>query len=249
MGRGDCFNGNKNLTQLKLTDMKKLLALIFVFILIDCKKDDFDKVAIPEGAIWVGETIRRDTPIPGYAALAVWAQAATLKGDQSTDELALVTVDHWEVVEIVNQDSMVIYSEEYDFQSPKYFNANEAGLYCRYPRWFDIGCKDEHSEVVNMVAYKGFMTLDIAQTPSTVVHWWTPKLSYRQGAKYCIRARLKIEGKTSVQFGMDYWRTLISGFNVYDASCETSNNCEAWISDWIGETNGEFVTVTVPKRR
>ena len=115
--------------------------------------------------------------------MSIWAQAATLEGDQSTSELALVTVDHWEVIEIVNKDSTVIYSEEYDYQSPKYFNTNEAGLYCRYPRWFDTGCKDEHSEVVNMVANQGFMTLDVAQTPTTVVHWWTPKLNYRIRSK------------------------------------------------------------------
>ena len=229
--------------------MKKFFILFIPFIFSFCTKDELNRAVIPEGAIWLGETIRRDTPISGYSALAIWAQAATLKGDQPTTDQAMVTVDNWEVIEIVNEDSTVIYSEQYDFQSPKYFNTNEAGLYCRYPKWFDTGCKDEHSEVVNMVAYKGFLTLDVAQTPTTVVHWWTPKLSYRQRAKYCIRARLKIEGKTSVQFGMDYWRTLNSGFNVYDASCETSNNCEAWISDWFGETNGKFVTVTVPKRK
>jgi len=229
--------------------MKYFFILFMFVIFFFCKQDDFNKASVPEGAIWLNETIRRDIPIQGYAALVIWAQAATLRSDQPLTELALVTVDYMEVIEIVNKDSSVIFSEHYKYQNPKYFTTNEAGLYCRYPKWFDTGCNDEHSGVVNMVAYNDFLTLDISQTPTNIVHWWAPKLNYRQGAKYCVRARLKIEGKTAVQFGMDYWRTLNSGFNGYDFSCETSNNCEAWITDWVGETKGEFVTVVFPKRR
>ncbi len=231
--------------------MKKLsiilLGLLFSFCI---KKEQKEEPGfIPDGAIWLEETIRRETPIPGYFALAIWAQAATIQPDQPETVTANIIVNYWKVIEIYNGDSTVIYTEDYDYEDVKTFNTNEAGFYCRYPKWFDTGCNDEHKQATNMSASNGFLVISMSKKSDVVLHWWTPKLPYKAGAIYCVESKLSIYGETAVQFGMDYWRTLNSGFNRFDESCETSNNCEAWISDWVGETNGEFELVTVPKRK
>jgi hypothetical protein len=89
----------------------------------------------------------------------------------------------------------------------------------------------------------------VAQTPDAIIHWWTPKLNFKPGAIYSVKARVQIDGSTAIQFGMDYWRTINSGFNVYDPTCQTSNNCEAWITDWVVDNQGDFVEVTLPQRK
>lgn len=203
---------------------------------------------VPEGAIWHRETVRRDTPLSRFTALAIWAQAATMTGDQSPAEKAIITVDYWKVIEIFQGDSSVIYTEDYIYRKKRIFTVNEAGLYCRYPHWFDIGCLDVHDPALNMSALDDYLTIDISKTPNTILHWWTPKLRFRKGAIYCVECRIKVEGKTAVQFGMDYWLNLTAGFNRFDNTCQTSNNCEAWISDWLGDTHGNFITIRWPER-
>ena len=205
-----------------------IIGLVFLFIF--CSKEETQqKPVIPEGAIWLEETIRRYTPLPDYSALAIWAQAATIQPNQPETVTANIIVDYWKVIEVIEGDSTIIYTEEYDYDEKKTFTKDEAGFYCRFPKWFDPGCKDKHDQAFNMSAHNGFLLINMSKIPDVVLHWWTPKLTYKPGAVYCVEARMSIYGETAVQFGMDYWRTLNSGFNVYDPTCETSNNCEAWI--------------------
>lgn len=203
---------------------------------------------IPHGAIWKKETIRRDTPIPGFHAIAIWAQAATMVPGQSQNIKAAITIDYWQVIEVFQGDSTIIYTEDYNYEAPKYFTTNEAGLYCRSPKWFDPDCNDYHANAFNMRAQIGLLHIDMTKTPDNIVHWWMPRLNYKQGAVYVIACKLKIEGATAVQFGMDYWRDFYVGYNMYDPTCQQSNNCEAWITNWITDTDGFFVTVFVPVR-
>lgn len=229
--------------------MRTILFFFVIFTITSCHYIEPDEIKIPEGAIWVKETVRRDTPLSKFLALAISGTTATMVGNQLPSTQALVTVNFWQVIEIIKGDSTVIYSEQYNFNYLRTFTKDEAGLYCRYPKWFDTICQDEHAVATNMVAINGALSIDVSNTPDRIVHWWTPKLSYRQGAIYCVRAKFKVEGATAIQFGMDYWVNLNSGFNVHDDSCNNSNNCEAWLSDWTGDTNGKFVTVTFPRRK
>lgn len=203
---------------------------------------------IPHGAIWSKETIRRDQPAHGFNAIAIWAQAATMIPGQSQNIEAFITVDYWHVIEVYQGDSSIIFTEDYNYISPKHFTTNEAGLYCRFPKWFDPVCNDYHTVAFNMIAQNGLLHIDMSQTPDNIVHWWMPRLAFRQGATYVIVCRLKIVGATAVQFGMDYWRDLYVGYNMYDPTCQNSNNCEAWLTDWIADTDGRFITVYVPLR-
>ncbi|MDD3743498.1 MAG: hypothetical protein PHX54_07760 [Lentimicrobiaceae bacterium] len=207
-----------------------------------------DSPQIPHGAIWKKEIIRRDAPLPWFHTVAIWAQAATMVPGQSQNIKAVITIDYWQVIEVHNGDSTIVFTEDYDYISPKYFSINEAGLYCRYPKWFDPDCDDYHAKAFNMRAQNGFLQIDMSQTPDNIVHWWAPRLSYKQNAVYVIKCNLKIEGATAVQFGMDYWRNFYVGYNMFDPTCQQSNNCEAWITNWITDTDGLFVTVFVPVR-
>lgn len=230
--------------------MKKIILLSFLPFCFSCIKTTTNNSEIPDGAIWKVQAIRVDNAPLGFTAIAPWAQAATLNSNQLSTELAVVEIDYWKIIENIDGIKNVIYTEEYNYNSLITYTINEAGLYCRFPSWFDVSCNDQHDVAFNMSAQNGTLTIDVAKTPSNIVHWWTtPRLNCKPNATYSIEARLKVRGRTAIQFGMDYWRTLTAGFNHYDANCTTSNNCEAWISNWILPTNDEFITVTVPKRQ
>jgi len=215
----------------------------------DGEKGSNEIFIVPEGAIWSKQTIRQDTPPNGFGSIVGWAQTATLKGGQSKSVKALVTVDYWKIIEEINANKNVIYEEHYDYNYRKEFSTDEAGLFVRYPKWFDPASLDYHDQAFNMYAQNGLLSIDASQTPDNIVHWWTPRQLITTGAKYTVEIRLKIEGQCSVQLGADYWRNLtVSPIPNPGNTCQTANNCEAWISDWIGDTKGAFVTVTAPLR-
>lgn len=227
-------------------------SLFVVFLLFACGEDENNEVSkisiVPEGAIWTKDTIKFEFAPQGFSAMVIWAQAATLKSNQSKIIKASVTIDYWKIIETVKNVKTVIYEDNYDYSISKIFSPNEAGLYCRFPRWFDTSCNDHHDQAYNMFAQNGLLNIDVSQIPDKIVHWWTPRQSSKQNATYSVEARIKVEGSTSVQFGLDYWRDFIVQFNGWDPSCQTSNNCEAWVSDWTGDTQGQFVTITAPRR-
>ena len=226
---------------------KYFFILLIVTILNGCGEgggnDSNENSTVPEGAIWTKQTIRVDTPPDGFGAFLIWAQTATLKGGQSRSEKAFVTIDYWKAIEEINSVQNVLYEEHYDYNDRKEFTTDEAGLYVRYPIWFDPASKDYHALAFNMFAQNSVLSIDVSQTPDNIVHWWTPRQSVKVGAKYSVEIRLKVEGKCSVQLGSDFYRSLTS-----IVIPNVDNNREAWISDWIGDTNGQFVTVTAPLR-
>jgi hypothetical protein len=229
---------------------KCLFGLLIVVILNSCGSQNNGSSVIsivPEGAIWTNQVIREDTPPNGYGAMVIWAQTATLKGGQPKSVTAFVTIDYWKAIEEINGKKNVLYEEHYDYNYRKEYTLDDAGLFARYPKWFDP-TNNYQAQAYNMYAQNGLLLIDVSQTPDNIVHWWTPRQVVKAGAKYSVEMRLKVEGKCSVQLGSDYWRDLIVGVKPGDADCKTANNCEAWISDWIGDTSGQFVTVTAPLR-
>lgn len=231
--------------------MNKVIHLLSIFcfitvIAVSCKKEPIEQT-VPDGAIFESQIIKRDSPPSGFSAVLIWAQAATMKGDQSQKEKALVTVDYMKTIKEIGTLRTTIITEEYNYSS-KTFSTGEAGLYVRYPKWFDTTARDSHIQAKNMIADNGLLVIDVRQTPDSIIHWWMPRVLIKPGAKYYAEVKLKVEGKCAVQFGSDYWRDLNVYFNVYDANCITSNNCEVWISDWVNDTKGEFKVLTFPIR-
>lgn len=229
--------------------MKRLLFYIMVLssILASCNNSIIENSIVPEGAIFASQSISQENPPSGFGAIVIWAQAATLKGGQSQTEKALVTIDYMKTIEEIGTSRTTLNTEEYNY-SNKAYSTNEAGLYVRYPKWFDPAAKDYHTQATNMVANNGFLVIDVSQTPDNIIHWWLPRVLIKPGAKYYAEVKLKVEGKCAIQLGSDYWRDLYVGFNVYDPNCISSNNCEAWISNWINDTEGVFKVITVPIR-
>ena len=232
--------------------MKPISNLIILSLLIincsDKKASTNTNSTIPDGAIWTTQKIKHENAPPNFSAMLIWAQTATLTSDQPKTTKALVTIDYWKIIENVGNTKNIIYEEHYNYSTQKYFTTDDAGLYCRFPTWYDTICHDHHDFVFNMFAINSLLTIDVSQTPDKIIHWWTPRQTVNPNATYSVEVRIKVEGNTAVQFGSDYWRNLTAKFNWWDANCVTSNNCEAWISNWITDTQAEFITVTLPNR-
>lgn len=122
----------------------------------------------------------------------------------------------------------------------------DGGQWKRTPEWFISGQPSVQPSVVRQTA--GLLRIDLASIPEHIYHgWMQPRLKAVPGAQYGIIAIVRITGDARLQLGMDYWKGMGSEYNGWSAGCKQSNNCEAWLSDWIGDTGGEFRLVIAPK--
>lgn len=95
----------------------------------------------------------------------------------------------------------------------------------------------------------GIYSLNARFIPKGIIHGWTtPRVEAVAGKSYLIEAEVRVSGDARLQLGMDYWRGVDSNYNGWSEGCITSNNCQVWLSDWLGDTGGEFVTWRVPVR-
>jgi hypothetical protein len=204
---------------------------------------DTQSSIVPDGAIWTDETINEPIAPSGYSAVVAFALAVTL--DPSSYDQALVELDYMRLIEKDPNSGVetIVADEEYD-DGPRALDANEGGLYIRIPKWFPPG--DEHTPVTNANIRDGLLIIDVSKTPDKIVHWWTNRATARPNYRYYVEVKVRVTGQAAVQLGSDWWRTLNSAYNHYDETCATSNNCEAWASDWITDTKGVFVIKKVP---
>lgn len=200
---------------------------------------------VPQGAIWTAESVNRPTAPSRYEAVVGFALTVTL--DPSSYDQALVEVDYMRLIEKDPTSGVetVVAREEYN-DEPRALEANEGGLYIRIPKWFPPG--DSHTPVANAEIRNGLLTIDVAKTPDKIVHWWTNRATAQPDHRYYVEMKVRVTGQAAVQLGSDWWRDLTIGYNHYDSTCDTSNNCEAWASDWIVDTKGSFVVKKVPVR-
>ncbi|MCG6536692.1 MAG: hypothetical protein L7F78_18785 [Syntrophales bacterium LBB04] len=204
------------------------------------------KSNVPDGAPWSSQHIFYSSAPDGFGAVLVWAQAATLYQTMQDNETAVITIDYMRLVQkdATTGTEIVVYEETYDNKSGQ-LSLNDGGLYLRNPSWFPPG--DYHTPITNSEIKDGVLIFDVKQTPDKIIHWWSPRITVKSNQQYFGEMRLKIQGAAAVQLGADYWRDLSVGYNKYDSTCKTSNNCEAWVSNWIGDTNGAFVIVRSPQ--
>jgi hypothetical protein len=195
---------------------------------------------IPDGAIWLRETIRRSNPPSGFTAVAGWLQAATMTSTQA-GSVARLTIDYMRlIVRRADGSEHVVSQESYDVSQPY---LRDGGLFRRSPHWFGI---NDATPIYNSVVRDGFLVIDVSATPDNIVHWWTNRVSIDPGSRAFLEISLMIEGRVGFQMGADYWVDLTSEWNGYDQNCQGVNNCEAWVSDWYGDTHGQFVTIRAP---
>lgn len=198
----------------------------------------------PQYACWKAETIEHKLP-KGYEAAVIWFQAVTISASHSgaIDGPAKVIIDYERVIEKQPDNTEnVVYERKYGWDNRPLSSA-EGGLYLRRP-WF--GGNDYHEPMSNSLIDGGLLTIDVATRPQRVAHWWTDRVSVTPGSRYFAEVRFEVVGMAAIQLGSDWWRTLDAPYAGYDATCKRSNNCEAWVSGWYENTDGDFITVRVP---
>lgn len=122
----------------------------------------------------------------------------------------------------------------------------DGGQWKRYPEWFISGQPLIQPKVSRQTG--GTLLIDLAAVSDHIVHMWTmPRIKVEPGVRYGITAIVRVTGDARLQLGMDYWKGASSPYNGWSEGCKTSNNCEAWLSDWIGDTGGEFRLVVAPR--
>lgn len=91
--------------------------------------------------------------------------------------------------------------------------------------------------------------INLKQISHNIYHGWThPRVSLQPDKKVIVEMEVRISGEARVQLGVDYWKDITSDYNGYDPNCQVSNNCEAWIGDWYGDTNGKYITIRSPQK-
>ena len=191
---------------------------------------------VPEGAYFANRFVERPAPPDSFTTANLWFVATTLSPNQTSD-VALIVIDYmkWYEKDLTTGTETLIGVVNYDDPVPRPLTRNEGGLYDRFPVWFYT---DNHDVINSSSIVNGYLNLDVLVHPERIYHWWCPRMYVSHNKSYSCELRIKITGKTSIQFGMDWWRSMNSesaGLNV--------NNRLAFCSDWHGQTNDSFVII------
>ncbi len=115
----------------------------------------------------------------------------------------------------------------------------------REPGWFTSGAPETQPTLASI----GNQTyaIDLRSIPKGIFHAWTnPRVAAVPGHPYFIEVVVRVTGDARLQLGMDYWRGSVSDYTGWTPGCTGSNNCQAWLSGWLGDTKGKFVTWRTP---
>lgn len=233
-----------------MKEFKNLIISILFFsalFLCSCSGDGNDNAAdqpnVPDGAIWNKETIHCATAPQGFEAVVGWFQVATIKINHDPSIDATIEIDWQRLIAIApNKTRTVVYEENFDINGQ--LPITDGGLYLRETNWFAEG--NYHETITNSNISDGMLIINVGATPNRIVHWWTDRVEMNDNYKYAVEVRVRITGELMFQLGSDYWRDRSVDHNGYDSTCQTSNNCEAWVSDWYGDTNNQFVVINAP---
>ena len=123
-------------------------------------------------------------------------------------------------------------------------NGMEWKTFNRTPKWYISGepaIQPSVASIVNQV-----YTIDLKAIPKGIFHAWSnPRLPAVPGHGYFVEVMARITGDARLQLGMDYWKGSLD-YNGWSEGCLTTNNCQAWLSSWYGDTKGRFVTLRAP---
>lgn len=204
---------------------------------------------IPEGAIWQKETIRRETAPQDFGAIVGWINAATVAPcvvKQSVAQIEVRSIKLIQYEKATNRETVIKEVTFSDSGIPTF----ERALFPRIPNWFGEaeGSRVRFYQDIDKIN-NNVLFIDLAKISRRIYHGWTaPRSSTNQNALYFLEVTAKITGEARLQIGTDYWHDVNAPYNGYDENCNGTNNCEAWISDWYGDTKGQFVTFRAPKK-
>lgn len=225
-----------------------VLSLLLSLSLAACatKKDSSGIIAlkiassIPDGAIHANEKIfRSQPPETAFNHAVFWYQIAALHQESAVNKKGGGIVLKSCRIYCRDNNGNMIY--ERNFKGNATLGPELGGLYNRNPKWF---ANDSHTPIVEQEVFPDGLAISASSTPDKIVHWWSDRFPYDARYKYQVEMRVKIIGDVALQMGGDYWKGQSSLHNGWDAECRGKNNCEAFVSDWYGDTKGEFITIT-----
>jgi hypothetical protein len=183
---------------------------------------------VPYDCPYPCETIKHSVLPSTNPVPTAWVAAATVIPGEAND--GYIEVD-W--MQLLDLDAGGVVVNENHFNDNGMLHSWLGGL---YNRWFPPG--DDHTQLSNSNVSDGILRIDVGTMPNNVSHWWLPRYVGIPGHSYALRMRFRVFGHIGVQLGCDFWEDT----SITDPSA----NMEAWLSDWYGDTNGEFIEVTSP---
>lgn len=115
----------------------------------------------------------------------------------------------------------------------------------REPGWFTSG--EPATQPILAAIAKQTYTVNLRNVPKGIYHaWGDPRVPAVPGHPYFVEVVVRVTGDARLQLGMDYWRGSLSDYNGWTPGCSGSNNCQAELSNWLGDTHGKFVTWRAP---
>lgn len=211
---------------------------------VDCRQSVSWNESAPHGAIWTKETIHWDQVPTGYTTAVGWINGATsipcfdvaaVRPEIEIRQISVIGLD---------QNGVEVSREAIDPRDPTRFVGR---IFPRIPHWFGETEGESDSEVIT--GGEDGIALDIATVPLRVFHAWTnPRLPINSELQYVVEVEAKVSSTARLQLGLDYWRDAKVGYSGWDPNCVTSANCEGFVSDWFGDTGGEFRVFQAPAR-
>lgn len=203
--------------------------------------DGYAEERVPQGALWARQTILRSTPPKGFGYVIGWFNATTAYPCTRPGVRSTIEIDQVEIIESIDGRESVILSE--DYLGDGRLTDAEGTLFTRSPKWFEGG---QSEQMKASVIENGILIIDVTKSSDRIAHWWTKRVPAKQGARYFLSVRTKIGGDARLQLGADYWVSADAPYSGYQPECKGTNNCEGWISQWFGNTGGQWKTFRAP---
>jgi hypothetical protein len=199
---------------------------------------------VPHGALWARQAVLRESPSERFPYVIGWFNGTTAYPCARTGVSSTIEIDHVEIIESQNGKENVIFSEEYlgDGQ----LTDAEGALFIRSPKWFGTG---QTEKMASADIRNGILVVDVAKSSDRIAHWWTKRVPAKAGARYFVSVRARIQGDARLQLGADYWVSADAPYSGYHPECKGTNNCEGWVSQWFGDTKGQWKIFRAPLTR
>ena len=202
----------------------------------------FTQNSIPNGAQFSKQYVELENIPIDWTSVVGWLQAVSLDPSLN-NKTGVITIDYMRLYEYDRNTNKprLIFEENYNNREIGPLEDYEGRLFPRYPRWYSDNAEGIENYMFNSNIKNGKLIIDASKTTDRICHWWTPQQQARDNCDYYMEVSAKIEGNVGLQVGSDWWQSVGATW-CGDQKC----NKLAWVSDWYGDTHGEFVLLTAP---